>query len=419
MALVLVACSSSEPAPAAPAPVAPAPAAPAPAAPAPVTPASIPATIPTVEELSGGSPEAFGKIFADAASGSTHPPTSVNASAASVPDGEKVKVGFIYVGSQKDLGYNQAAFEGSQYLAERMPNLELLQAENIPETAQVQAVEEQMIQQGVDIIFATSFGYSDPTIEVAGKHPEVVFLHQGALKSTDNFGAYFGNIWQLEYAAGQVAGSVTKSNKLGFIAAFPIPQTFLNVNAFHLGAKSVNPDIETTFVLLSDWCDPAKQASAAQTLIDAGADVLTQHQDCTTTIIEVAERAGVFVSGYHQDASSAAPDVWLTGAVWNWGPIYVELVNEIMQGTYQASVIFGGLEEGFVKLAPFGNSVPQDVQDKALDTVEKLRSGEINPFVGPVADQDGQVRIEAGVVPTDEFLQSVDWLIEGVSGRTN
>jgi basic membrane lipoprotein Med (substrate-binding protein (PBP1-ABC) superfamily) len=413
MIVALVACGSDpEPTPT------PVPASAAAPAPAPAVAATIPATSPTVDELAGGSPEKFGQVFADSAAASSHPPTSEYAAAASLADGETLKIGFIYVGSRKDLGYNQAAFEGSQYLESKIPNIEIIHAENIPETAQVQAVEEQMIQQGAKIIFATSFGYSDPTIELAAKHPDIVFLHQGAFKSTDNFGAYMGNLWQLEYAAGQVAGKVTETNKLGFIAAFPIPQTLLNVNAFQLGAKSVNPDAKTTFVLLNDWCDPAKQASATQTMIAAGIDVLTQHQDCTTTIIEAAEREGVFVSGYHHDASSAAPDVWLTGAVWNWGPIYTEIVSEIMNGSYKASVMFGGLEPGWVKLAPFGNNVPQDVQDLAMKTVEELRSGALNPFTGPLNDQDGELRIEAGETPNDETLQSIDWLVEGVTGST-
>ena len=171
----------------------------------------------------------------------------------------------------------------------------------------MQAVEEQMIREGATIIFATSFGYSGPTKDIIEKHPEVMFFHMGDLEHFENYGSFFGNIWQLEYTAGQVAGKTSKSGKLGFIAAFPIPQTLLNVNAFHLGARSVNPDIETTFVLTSDWCDPAKQATAVKTMVDAGVDVLTQHQDCTKTIVEAAEREGIFVTGYHQDASPAAP----------------------------------------------------------------------------------------------------------------
>ena len=283
----------------------------------------------------------------------------------------------------------------------------------------MQAVMEQMIRDGATIIFPTSFGYSGPTKNIIEKHPEVVFLHMGDSESFENYGAFFGNIWQLEYVAGQVAGKATKSGKLGFIAAFPIPQTLLNVNAFHLGAQSIRPDVETTFVLTSAWCDPAKQATAVQTMIDAGVDVLTQHQDCTKTIVEAAQRAGIFVTGYHQDASAAAPDAWLTGAVWNWGPVYAELVNEIRNGTYKSSVMFVGLEEGWVKLAPFGGFVAEDVKQAALDTVEAVRDGSLRLFTGPITDQDGVVQIADGVTPTDSELQGTGYLLEGITGRTN
>ena len=188
------------------------------------------------------------------------------------------------------------------------------------------------------------------------------------------------------------------------------------MNAFQLGARSVNPDVTTTFVLTGSWCDPAKQAAAAQAMLDSGVDVLTQHQDCTGTLTRAAERAGVFVTGYHQDASSAAPNGWLTGAVWNWGPIYSELVAEIKNGTYKASVFFAGLEEGFVKLAPFGENVPEDIKQQALDTVEGLRDGTIKPFDGPILDQDGEVRFAEGVSPSDEELQTIDWLVDGIQG---
>ena len=375
---------------------------------------------PTVEELAGGSPEAFAAAFEKAAAGSQFRPTSEFAAAAQpLAEGEKLKIGFIFVGSQRDLGYNQAAAEGSQYLEKVFPDVEIIRSENVPETADVQAVEEQMIRDGATIIFPTSFGYSGPTKDIIEKHPDIMFLHMGDSVNFENYGAFFGNIWQLEYAAGQMAGNATKSNKLGFIAAFPIPQTLLNVNAFHLGARSVNPEVETTFVLTSDWCDPAKQATAVQTMIDAGVDVLTQHQDCTKTIVEAAERAGIFVTGYHQDASSAAPNAWLTGAAWNWGPVYAELVNQIRNGTYRSSVMFVGLAEGWVKLGPFGSFVSEDEKQTVLDTVEALRDGSLQPFTGPITDQDGAVRIAAGVVPSDAELQGIGYLLEGITGRTN
>jgi len=378
------------------------------------------ATNPTIDDLAGGSPEVFLKGFKDAVAGSEFRSTSEFAAAAKpLAAGEKLKVGFIFVGSQKDLGYNQAAAEGSQYLERAFDDIEVLRSENIPETADVQAVEEQMIRDGAKIIFATSYGYSGPTKAIINKYPDVMFLHMGDVESFENYSSFFGNIWQLEYAAGQVAGSTSKTGKLGFIAAFPIPQTLLNVNAFHLGAQSVNPDVETTFVLTSSWCDPAKQATAVQAMVDAGVDVLTQHQDCTKTIVEAAERAGIYVSGYHQDASPAAPNAWLTGAAWNWGPVYTEIVGEIRQGTFKSSVMFQGLDAGWVRLSPFGDFLPDDVKQQALDTVEALRTGNFQPFTGPILDQDGVVQIAAGVVPTDADLQSTGYLLQGITGRTN
>jgi len=380
----------------------------------------ITATNPSSDALAGGSTEIFLKGFEDANASSKFRSTSEFAAAAKPrAAGEKIKIGFIFVGSQKDLGYNQAAAEGSQYLEAVFDDVEILRSENIPETADVQAVEEQMIRAGAEIIFATSYGYSGPTKEIIAKHPDVMFLHMGDVESHENYGTFFGNIWQLEYAAGQVAGHTSKSGKLGFIAAFPIPQTLLNVNAFHLGARSVDPDIETTFVLTNDWCDPAKQATAVQAMIDAGVDVLTQHQDCTKTIVEAAERAGIYVSGYHQDASPAAPNAWLTGAAWNWGPVYAEIVAEIRKGTYKSSVMFQGLDAGWVKLSPFGAFLPDDVKQSTLDTVESLRTGGFQPFTGPIKDQDGVVQIADGVVPTDPELQGIGFLLEGITGRTN
>ena len=378
------------------------------------------ATRPSAAALHGGSTDIFLKGFEDAAANSSFRATSEFAAAAKpLADGEKLKVGFIFVGSQKDLGYNQAAAEGSQYLEKTFPDIEVLRSENIPETADVQAVEEQMIRDGATIIFATSYGYSGPTKAIIEKHPDVMFLHMGDVESFENYSSFFGNIWQLEYAAGQLAGHTSKTGKLGFIAAFPIPQTLLNVNAFHLGAQSVNPDIKTTFVLTSSWCDPAKQATAVQAMIESGVDVLTQHQDCTKTIVEAAERAGIYVSGYHQDASPAAPNAWLTGAAWNWGPVYSEIVAEIRQGTYKSSVMFQGLDAGWVKLSPFGSFLSDEVKQSTLDTVEKLRSGNFQPFTGPITDQDGVIQIADGVVPTDAQLQGTGYLLQGITGRTN
>ena len=288
---------------------------PAPLAPGP-SPTSVPAgatlALPSMELLGGGSPDKFIQVFDEGRAGSSFRPTSEFAAAARpLAAGEKLKVGIIFVGSQRDLGWNQAAASGADYMERVFPDVEILRAENVPETVEVQAVAEQMIRDGATIVIPTSFGYSDPIKAILEKHPEVMFLHLGDLEIFENYGSFFANIWQLEYAAGRAAGTVTESNKLGFIAAFPIPSSMLNINAFHLGAQSVNPDVETTVVFTSDWCDPGKQVTAVKTMTDAGVDVLSLQQDCTKTVVEAAERAEVWVTGFHYDASAAAPTTGL------------------------------------------------------------------------------------------------------------
>jgi basic membrane protein A len=204
---------------------------------------------------------------------------------AEVAAGAVDTVGFIYVGPKDDFGYNQAAYEGSLAVEGAFPDIEILQAENVPETAEAEAVMQDMIDNGADLIFATSYGHLEFAENLAAENPDVVFVHQGGLEQSglDNVGTYFGTVYEPVYTAGIAAGAASETGVLGYVYAFPIPQTLANINAFTLGAQSVNPDIETIAVSTGSWCDPALQAQAAQSLIDEGADVLTQHQDCTIT----------------------------------------------------------------------------------------------------------------------------------------
>jgi basic membrane protein A len=287
----------------------------------------------------------------------------------------------------------------------------------VPENAEAERVMEQMIRQGAKIIFPTSYGHLDPAINVAAKYPDVIFLHQGGLKSTANVGTYFGEIWQPVYAAGVAAGKMTKSNKLGYVVAFPIPQVLLNVNAFQLGAKSVNPNATTTVVFTQDWCNPAKMNEAANTLLDQGIDVISQHEDCTKPVIEAANKRGAFSVGYHADASAIAGDKWVTGAMWTWGDLYTSLVKQVRDGTYTPSVYRAGLKDNVVDLAPFGPAVSADAKQLATKAKEDVKAGTVHPFTGPIKDQAGTVRIQAGVKPTTPDLEKTDYLIEGVVGN--
>lgn len=336
---------------------------------------------------------------------------------------EKVKVGFLYVGPKDDFGYNQAAFEGSRAVAKKYPNVELIQAENVPENAEAERVMERMISQGAKIIFPTSYGHLTPAVNVAKKHPDVVFVHQGGLEPTPrlrNLGTYFGTVYEPVYLAGIAAGKATKSNKLGYVVAFPIPQTLANVNAFQLGARSVNPKVTTTVVFTAGWCDPAKQAQAARALISQGADVLTQHQDCTKTIIETAERAGKKSVGYHYDASRLAPKGWVAGSQWNWGPLYSDIVGTFLAGKFSGSKYDGdfrvGLRTGsnpFVQ-SPFGVTVTKGT--KKLIAAARSRIARKGVFTGPLKDQGGKVVVPAGKTLSYAEVEQMKFLVQGVIG---
>lgn len=329
-------------------------------------------------------------------------------------------VGFIFVGTKDDYGYNQAAYLGSVAVEEAYPDLKVLRAENVPESAEAERVMEQMIQEGANIIFPTSYGHLEPALNVAKRHPDVLFYHQGGLKTAENLGTYFGTIWEPVYLAGVAAGKMSETGKLGFIVSVPIPQVLLNINAFTLGAQSVNPDAKTNVVFTGSWCDPGQQANAANSLIDSGVDLLTLHQDCMKTVVETAERSGVMTVGYHADAAELAPNGWVTGSEWNWGDLFVDMVNVGMNGQFKGSKYDGKyrgtLSDNVVKLSKFGANVPDDVKQYVNTQKEGLLNGTLNPFEGPVLDQSGAVRIEAGQMLTVEELESMDYLVQGVIG---
>lgn len=351
-------------------------------------------------------------------------------------------VGFLYVGPKDDFGYNQAAYEAAVAMGEAT-GVEVIHAENVPETVEdAVPVMEDMIAQGATILFPTSFGHFLPAAEVAANNPDVCVVHQGQLESSlesgplDNLGTYFASVFEPVYLAGISAGAVTETNTLGYVYAFPIPQTLQNINAFTLGAQSVNPDATVIAVSTADWCDPAKQAQAAQTLLDQGADVLTQHQDCTKTIIETAEAAGAYSVGYHYDASELAPEGWLTGSDWAWTDLYSDIVSTMIDGGFVDSPYNGDYRIGyqdadapFVAFLPsdFGPAVDGDTQALVADALAMLTSdedgdgvGDFNIFAGPIEDRDGTVQIEDGVLPTyvelDQLMGFGSWFVPGVEG---
>lgn len=352
------------------------------------------------------------------------PASTASNQGAGESNASKTGVGFIFIGTKDDYGYNQAAYQGSLAVEEELGDqVTVYRQENIPETSEATRALEQMIQQGATILFPTSYGHLDPALVAAADNPDCIFFHQGGLKTSDNLGTYFGTIWESFYLCGIAAGMSTESDQLGFVASFPIPQVLLNINAFELGAQSVNPDATTTVIFTGSWSDPAAGTNAANSLIDGGVDVVAQHQDSTKTIIGVCEDRGVKSVGIHADASELAPEGWLTGAVWNWGDLFVDMTKTALAGEFDGSQYDGkyrgGLKEGVVDIAPFGKNVSQEIQDTVNTAKEQIISGELFPFEGEVKDQDGTVKIEAGVRPSVDELETCDYLVEGCIGSVS
>jgi len=324
----------------------------------------------------------------------------------------KPKVAYIYVGPKTDFGYNYAMDQG-RLAVEKNLGVKTVYFENIPENAEVERVMERVINQGFNVIFATSYGYLDPALNVAKKYPKVIFMHGGGFKLAPNLGTFFADIDEVEYLAGIAAGAASKTGKLGYVAAHPIPQTLRNINAWTLGAQSVNPKITTTVVWTGSWSDPAKEAEAANTLIDGGADVLSMHVDGPITVAQTAEKRGVMVTGYHADASKFAPKGWLVGAAWNWGELMTKIVKSVEDGTWKSGHLRGKLADNYVMLTKFGPKVPASAKAK-IAAKEKAFKGGADLWVGPITGQDGTVILKEGEVLPLAKIESMGFLVKGV-----
>lgn len=329
---------------------------------------------------------------------------------------KELKVGFVYVSPVGDAGWSYAHDVGRQVL-EAMPGVTTSYVESVAEGADAERVILNMARRGFDIIFATSFGYMDTMLKVAGQFPNIVFMHCSGYKTAPNMGNYFGRIYQARYLSGMAAGAMTTSNILGYVAAFPTPEVIRGINAFTLGAQAVNPDIQVRVVWTKTWYDPATEKEAAKSLLDVGADVIAQHQNSPGPQ-EAAEQKGVYSVGYNTDMSGFAPKAHLTAPIWNWASLYQEIVEQVRNKTWQSGAIWYGLDKGIVALAPFGPMVPEDVQQRVLAQQEAIISGAFKVFTGPVRDQQGMERIATGVTPPDSDLLSMDWFVQGVIGTT-
>ncbi len=326
-------------------------------------------------------------------------------------------VGATYGGPMMDSGYNQAMHDAVSAIQENIPCVKLLEAENVYDEAGATTTIENMITEGAGMIFATAYAHQYPALELSKKYPDVIFEHVGGWEMGANFANIFGKPPDVWYMMGVAAGMMTETNTLGFVAAFPLAWTDVFVNAYTLGAQSVNPDVKVIVAYTFGWGDSAKEADTTNSLINQDADVITMHVDSPQTIVSTAESRGVYSIGYQNLAAQQfAPELWITGSGFTLGGKFTWLASTVLDGTWEPIFLRCGLSDGCMAIAPYGPEVPQEVIDKVAEVQAGLEAGTIVTFAGPIKDQDGTVRINEGEVLTDDAMSSVDWFVEGVLG---
>ena len=342
-----------------------------------------------------------------------------------VADDKKVKVGFVYLTTPGDHGWTYAHEVGRQDVIKHFGDkVETTFVENVPEGPDATRVIRDLAKQGNDIIFTTSFGYMDPTLKVAKEFPEVKFDHITGYKRAPNMAT--GNIrfYEGRYVQGVVAGLMTKSNKIGYIASFPIPEVIQGINAFGLGLRSVNKDAEVSVIWVNTWYDPVKEADAAKVHIAEGADILAQHTD-SPAMLQTAEKAGVYGFGQSSDMKAFAPKAQLFSSVNNWGPYYISQIQALMDGSWTtgegpdhwAGNTWAGMADDFLVLTPFEN-MPADVAKAAQKAADDIKSGTNKIFTGPIRDNTGAEKVPAGKTLNDgELFTTLDYYVEGVVGK--
>jgi simple sugar transport system substrate-binding protein len=329
---------------------------------------------------------------------------------------DPVKVGFVFVGPVGDFGWTYQHNQGRLAIEETFGDrVETTFVESVS-GGDAERVIEQLARTGHDLIFTTSFGYMEPTIRVAERFPDVKFEHATGFRRADNVATYNARFHEGRYILGQIAAEMSESGVIGYIGAFPIPEVTAGMNAYVLGAQSVNPDIELRVVYVNAWFDPARETDAARALMDQGADVITQHVDSPAAMQTAADR-GVYGFGQASDMIQFAPDTLLTSIVNNWTEYYVSRVQAVLDGTWEPSDTWGGLDADMIRMAPYTN-MPEEVAERARATEEAIRSGELNPFTCPIIAQDGsEVPCEGDGALSDEQVLGMNFFVQGIADR--
>ena len=326
----------------------------------------------------------------------------------------ETKVGFVYVGPVGDHGWSYQHDQGRQDL-EKALGVKTTFVESVPEGADAERVIRQLASSGNDIIFTTSFGYMNPTLKVAKRFKKVKFEHATGYKRAANLSTYSSRFYEGRAILGTIAGKMTKSNVVGYIGSFPIPEVVRGIDAFTLALRKVNPKATVKVVWVNSWFDPGKESDAAKTLIDQGADILTQHTDSPAPL-QVAEKRGIYAFGQASDMKAFAPNAQLTSIVDNWSDYYISRVKAVMDGSWKSTDTWGGIKANMVKMAPYGDAVPADVRKLADGVKQSIVDGSFHPFQGPIKNQKGELVVKAGEVLSDKDLAGLNWYVEGVEG---
>ena len=331
---------------------------------------------------------------------------------------DPLKVGFIYIGPVGDHGWtfthDQARMELEEHFGDQ---IETSYVENVNYGPDAERVMTQMALSGTDMIFATSFGYGPDMNNVAERFPEISFEHAtGYIQDQPNVSLYNARFYEGRAVIGHIAGKMTETNTVGYIASFPIPEVVMGINSAYLHARKVNPDVQFRVVWVYSWYDPAQEAAAAEALIEQGADILMQHTD-STAAITIAQDRDILAFGQASDMTAFAPESHLTGILDVWAPYYIERVQAKLDGTWEAGNVWNGIPEGTVGFAPFNDRIPEDVRAEAEDMIEAIRAGEYHPFTGPIARQDGSEWLADGETAPDGDLLTMDFFVEGMTGE--
>ncbi|WP_425101494.1 BMP family ABC transporter substrate-binding protein [Tropicibacter sp. S64] len=332
--------------------------------------------------------------------------------------GEPITAGFIYIGPPGDGGWTYEHDQARQKMEAHFEGkVKTVYQENVPESADAERAITQMALTGADIIFTTSFGYMDPTLAVAAKFPNVKFEHATGYKRSDNVSTYSARFYEGRAIQGTIAGRMTKTNKIGYIASVPIPEVIRGINSAYIHAKKVNPDVEFSIIWLYTWFDPAKEADAARALIENGADVILQHTDSTAPQAAAQEAGNVITFGQASDMAEYAPMPRVSSIIDNWTPYYIARVQAVMDGTWTSTDTWDGIGPGMVGIGEISDAVPEEVKAEALALKDKIASGEYHPFTGPLKKQDGSDWLAEGETADDGTLAGMNFYVEGITAE--